>query len=67
MIQHLFPFLKNIKAGPKTTILGSVLIAVSLYLIITADQEFMKVIDSGLLVLGVILLFLKDYKNGKDS
>ena len=64
MITYLLPFLKNVQAGPKTTGLGVVLIALGGYLIVTSDDILMQVADSGIIGVGVICFFLKDWQKG---
>ena len=64
MINYLLPFLKNVQAGPKTTGLGVVLIALGGYLIVTSDDILMQVADSGIIGLGVICFFLQDWQKG---
>jgi hypothetical protein len=67
MINYLLPFLKNVQAGPKTTGLGAVLIALGGYLIVTSDDVLMQVADSGIIGLGVICYFLQDWQKGNAA
>lgn len=62
MIQHLMPFLKNVKAGPKTTIMGGFLILASILLMFVAKETIVQVLNTGVLSVGIVLLFLKDFK-----
>lgn len=66
MLDILLPLLRNIHAGPKTTILGIVLIGFSLFLFyVTQGAVLDTVMNSGLFTLGVIFLFLKDWQGSK--
>lgn len=62
MLKELLPFLKNVKAGLKSTILGIFLILFSSYLIYRSTEVFTIILESGLLGIGIVLLFLKDYQ-----
>tara|TARA_R110000764_G_scaffold119210_7_gene206816 strand:+ start:217 stop:447 length:231 start_codon:yes stop_codon:yes gene_type:complete len=68
MINYLLPFLKNVQAGPKTTGLGAALIALGAYLLITSEGDIlMQVADSGVVGIGIICFFLKDWQKGKAA
>lgn len=62
MLKDLIPFLRNVKAGPKSTGLGIFLILFSSYLIYRSEDVMTIIFESGLLALGIILMFLKDYQ-----
>lgn len=64
MISQLLPFFKNVKAGPKTTGFGAILIIFGGYLAVTAEDTLMAVLDSGIILTGIICFFLKDWQKG---
>ena len=70
MIQLLLPFAKNIKGGPKTTIVGGLLFAFAGYMVYTSDKTLLTQLNEDSLLtlvlsLGFICIFLKDYKKPK--
>lgn len=60
--------LENIKGGPKTTVLGAILIAFSLYMVYSGLSESMDyVMSGGILTTGITCFFMSDKKDGKIS
>lgn len=66
---NILTFLKKVKPGPKTSIVGAILCIVSIYLFIKTEDVglLILIMDSGLLAIGLTLLFLKDYHNRNDT
>lgn len=57
----------NIKGGPKTTILGGILIIFSLYMMYdNASETVDYIVNGGILTTGVSLFFISDRKDGKS-
>jgi hypothetical protein len=64
-MKQILPFIKNIKGGPKTTIVGAVLMGIALVKYFLSDYHVEITVDVPLFGIGLILLFLKDaQKNG---
>ena len=57
----------NIKGGPKTTILGVVLITFSLYMMNNAIDYLDYILDGGVLATGITCFLLSDKIRKKDE
>jgi len=63
MLKELTPFLQNIKGGPKTTGLGAILLAYSMYMLYSASSNSDYIVNGGIFALGFMSFFLKDRKD----
>ena len=60
-LRDVTDLLKNIKGGPKTTIVGAVLILLSSYMMYTKDFTLTYTsIEAGILALGIYLFIAND-------
>jgi hypothetical protein len=67
MLQILLPLLKRIKGGPKTTILGALIIVYSGFLLYKHTETLSMVLDGGFMSVGIVLFLLDKLKKEKDE
>ena len=59
---------KNIKGGPKSTLLGGLLIAFSLYMFYSNTTEtYDYIVNGGIFTTGISLFFISDRRDDRES